>query len=88
MRVQANTGVAPRKMQDTMVAEIVEMSSGSIEFIDTLKSKISIVNSTPASGALKMPAMAPAAPQPRSMVMLRYDSPQTLPMLEPMAAPV
>ena len=53
------------------VAEMVEISSGSMEFIDTLKRRISIVNSTPARGALNIPAMAPAAPQPSRIVMLR-----------------
>ena len=71
VRAQANTGVAPRKMHETTVAEMVEINSGSMEFMDTLKRRISIVNSTPARGALNIPAMAPAAPQPSRIVMLR-----------------
>jgi hypothetical protein len=70
------------------VAEIVEISSGSIDDREMLNRRISIVNSTPARGALKMPAMAPAAPQPSRTVMLRYDRPQSRPRLLPMAAPV
>ena len=50
---------------------MVEMSNGSNDFIDTLKSRISSVKSTPASGALKMPATAPAAPHPNRSVTFR-----------------
>ena len=70
------------------VAEIVDSSNGRIEVIEMLKSRISSVKSTPASGALKIPATAPAAPHPRRRVMFLYDKPIFLPMLEPIAAPV
>ena len=71
VRLHANIGVCPRKMYAITVAEMVEISSGSMDDRDRLNSSISIVNSTPASGALKMPAMAPAAPQPSRTVMWR-----------------
>ena len=48
----------------------------------------STVNSTPASGALKMPAMAPAAPQPSSSFTPRTLTWKKRPTLEPMALPV
>ena len=67
---------------------MVEINSGSIDDREMLKSRISIVNSTPARGALKMPAMAPAAPQPSRTVILRYESPDQRPRLLPIAAPV
>ena len=46
---------------------------GSIEDMEMLKSNISIVKSTPASGALNIPAIAPAAPQPSNTVICLYE---------------
>ena len=60
----------PRKRYEMTVADTVESSKGIIEVIEMLNIRISRVKSTPARGALNMPATAPAAPQPRSMVML------------------
>ena len=48
----------------------------------------STVNSTPARGALKMPAMAPAAPHPKSSFTPRALTWKNRPTLEPMAVPV
>ena len=56
--------------------------------MEMLNIRISIVNSMPASGALKMPAMAPATPQPSSTVMFAYENLARRARLEPMAAPV
>ena len=56
------------KMYVTTVAVTEERSSGRMAFIDMLKRRISNVNRTPASGALKIPAMAAAAPHPSSIV--------------------
>ena len=56
-------------MYDITVAEIVESSNGRMDDIEMLKSRISRVNRTPARGALKIPATAPAAPQPSRIVM-------------------
>ena len=78
----------PRKRYDTTAADTVESSSGIIEFIEMLNRRISKVKSTPASGALKMPAIAPAAPHPIRMVIPRWDIPAIRAKLEPMAAPV
>ena len=65
------TASCPLHRYATTVAETVESSSGSSEVIEMLKRRISIVKRMPASGALKMPAMAPAAPQPSIRVMSR-----------------
>ena len=67
--VQSNAGWSPKKIYEITVAEIVESSNGNIEDMEILKSRISRVKSTPARGALNMPATAPAAPHPRRMVM-------------------
>ena len=48
----------------------------------------STVNSTPAIGALKMPAMPAAAPQPTSTISVFGDNRNMLPRFEPIAAPV
>ena len=42
----------------------------------------------PAIGALKMPAIAPAAPHPKSIMRVRCSSLKSRPRLLPMAAPV
>ena len=83
----ANCTSVPIKRYVTTVAVTDESSSGRMAFIDMLKSRISSVKSTPASGALKMPAMAAAAPQPSSIVMFLYDKPALRATTEPMAAP-
>ena len=48
----------------------------------------SSVKTSPAMGALKMPAMAPAAPQPTRSISVRESILKSLPKLEPMAEPV
>jgi hypothetical protein len=73
--VQSNAGASPRKIYEITVAEIVESSNGRIDVIEILKSRISRVKRTPARGALKIPATAPAAPQPRRIVIFLYDRP-------------
>ena len=52
------------------MAETVDSSSGIIEVIEMLKSRISSTKRTPARGALNIPATAAAAPQPSSTVIL------------------
>ena len=59
---------APIKTYDTTVAVSVDTSKGIIELMEILNSRISNVKRTPARGALKIPAIAPAAPQPSSTV--------------------
>ena len=80
--------ISPSTKYETIVAVTDDSSNGRIDDIDRLNSNISKVNSTPAIGALKIPATAPAAPQPRSMVMFLYDRPKALATFEPIAAPV
>ena len=86
--VHSKGRASPRKIYETTVADIVERSNGSIDDMEMLKSRISSVKSTPARGALKIPATAPAAPQPKSMVIFLYDRPMYRATFDPMAAPV
>ena len=51
-------------------------------------SRTSITKRIPAMGALKIPAMAPAEPQPTRSIRFRWSSLKNLPTLEPMAEPV
>ena len=46
------------------------------------------VNTSPAIGALYIPAMAADAPHPTSKIMVRLSSLNSCPRLEPMAEPV
>ena len=73
-----------------MAAESDEMSSGSAVVAVRSKRNTSSTNMMPANGALKMPAMAPAAPQPSSRRTLlglkRSQRPILLPMAEPVEA--
>ena len=78
----------PIQTYDTTVAVSVEMSSGIIELMEILKRSISKVKRMPARGALKMPAMAPAAPHPKRTVIPLYERCALRPMLLPNAAPV
>ena len=48
----------------------------------------SSTNTNPAMGALKMPATAPAAPQPTSSIICLPDRQNNRPRLLPMALPV
>ena len=80
--------VLPRNKYDTVVAVIDEITNGSNDVIDILNSRISKVKSTPANGALNIPATAPAAPHPRRIVIFLYESPIALATFEPIAAPV
>ena len=66
---------SPRKIKDTVVAVTADTSKGTIDVIDILNISISNVNRIPASGALNIPATAPAAPQPSRMVMFLYERP-------------
>ena len=54
-----------------MVADMELSRRGRMPDIDRLKSRISRVKRTPDRGALKMPATAPAAPQPSISVIPR-----------------
>ena len=65
-----------------------EMRSGMAAVIEMSNISISRTNSIPAMGALKMPAIAPAAPQPSRRMMFLCFRWNHCPMLEPMALPV
>ena len=69
VNVHSNGSESPRKMYDTIVAETDARRRGIIDVIEILKRRISNVKRTPANGALKIPATAPAAPHPRRIVM-------------------
>ena len=70
------------------VAVTLETSMGRSEAM--LKSTISTssVNTSPAIGALKIPAIAAAAPHPTSSIKVLLSILNSLPRLEPMAEPV
>ena len=67
--VHSKGGLSPRNMYEITVAEIVDSSRGRMDVIEMLNRSISNVKSTPARGALKIPATAPAAPHPSRIVM-------------------
>ena len=50
--------------------------------------KTSSVNTRPAIGALKIPAMAPAAPHPTNVISVLLSNRNNCPRLEPIADPV
>ena len=50
--------------------------------------KTSKVNTSPAIGALKIPAMAPAAPHPTNVINVLLSNLNSCPKFEPMAEPV
>ena len=64
------------------------MRIGSIADIVISINSTSTVNTSPAIGALKIPAMAPAAPQPTSVIRILRSMRNSLPRFEPMAEPV
>ena len=78
----------PMKIYVKHVAVTAAVRIGSSDAM--LKSTISTssVNTSPAMGALKMPAMAAAAPQPTSRISFFLSMPNSRPRLEPIAEPV
>ena len=72
-----------------MVAAVTdEMSRGKTEVIVRSSINTSITKTKPAIGALKIPATAPAAPQPTSNINVFCSIRNSRPRFEPMAAPV
>ncbi len=71
-----------------MVLVIEAISRGITDTVVRSSISTSRVKSMPAIGALKMPAIPAAAPQPTSIISIRGDIRNTRPRLEPMAAPV
>ena len=70
------------------VAVTLEVRMGSKEAIDKSTISTSSVNTNPAIGALKMPAIAADAPQPTSSISCLLSILNNCPRLEPMAEPV
>ena len=70
------------------VAVTAAVSIGSSDAILRSTISTSSVNTSPAIGALKMPAMAAAAPQPTNRISFFLSMPNSLPRFEPMAEPV
>ena len=64
------------------------MSSGTMDAIVKSSISTSRVKQTPAIGALKIPATAPAAPQPTSNISVFCSMRKSCPRFEPMAEPV
>ena len=72
-----------------MVAAVTLLiSNGSSEAMVRSSISTSSVNTSPAIGALKMPATAPAAPQPTSSISVRCSILNIEPRFDPMAEPV
>ncbi len=64
------------------------ISKGIIDTVVRSSISTSMVNSMPAIGALNMPAIPAAAPQPTRIIRMRGDIRKCAPRFEPMAAPV
>ena len=71
-----------------MAAVTDEMISGITETVVRSSMSTSRVKSMPAMGALKMPAMPAAAPQPTRIIRIRGDILKSCPRFEPIADPV
>ena len=83
-----NIATLPRKIYVKQVAVTHDTSMGKSDDMVRSIMSTSRVNTSPAIGALKMPAMAPAAPHPISSISVRLSSLNTCPKLLPMAEPV
>ena len=71
------------------MADVTELiSSGSTLLSVKSRSSTSTTKTKPAMGALKIPAIAPAAPHPTRSISWRCSSLKSRPVLLPMAAPV
>ena len=87
-RWKVNSAELPRKIYVKHVAVTHDTRIGSND--DMVRSIISTssVNTSPAIGALNIPAIAPAAPHPMSSMSVRLSSLNACPRLLPMAEPV
>ena len=87
-RWKLNSESLPINIYVKHVAVTAAVSIGSSDAM--LKSTISTskVNTNPAIGALKIPAIAAAAPQPTSSISVLLSMRNNCPRLEPMAEPV
>ena len=75
-------------MYETVAAVTDETSKGNNEPILRSNINTSSTNTRPAMGALNIPAMAPAAPQPTSSTRVRCSILNIRPTFEPIAEPV
>jgi hypothetical protein len=78
----------PERIYETEVAVTDEISSGTIDVSVISSISTSSVNTSPAMGALKIPPIAPAAPQPTSNISVFWSSLKNFPRFEPIAEPV
>ena len=85
---KGKTGAVPVTKYESEAAVTDEMSSGSTLAVVRSSISTSMVKTSPAMGALKMPAMAPDAPHPMSTIKVRWSMWKMRPRLEPMAEPV
>ena len=73
-------------MKQVAVTQAIRIGNSEAMVRSTIRT--SRVNTNPAIGALKTPAIAAAAPAPTSNIMVRLSVLNILPKLEPIAAPV
>ena len=71
-----------------MSAVMLATRMGTSEFMVMSIMSTSSVKTRPAMGALKMPEMAAAQPQPTRSITVRLSMPKSWPKREPMAEPV
>ena len=87
-RLKVKSDESPTNIYEKQVAVTHDTRMGGSEAIDRSTISTSSVKTSPAMGALKMPAMAAAAPQPTSTMRERLSSLKSCPRLLPMADPV
>ena len=83
-----NMASVPEKTYDIVAAVTDEMSRGKTDVIVKSSMSTSMTKTSPAIGALKIPATAPAAPQPTSSMSVFCSMRKSRPRFDPMAAPV
>ena len=88
MYLSGNIGSVPVRIYEIAVAVTEEISSGATEVIVRSIMRTSSVKTRPAIGALKIPPIAPAAPQPIMSIMVFWSNRKALARFEPIAAPV
>ena len=87
-RLKLNSELVPVKMYIITEAVMLETSKGMSEAIVRSIISTSRVKTTPAIGALNIPAIAPLAPAPRRTIMDLWSSLKNCPRFDPMAEPV
>ena len=87
-RWNVNSDASPLNTYVNTVAVTHDTNIGSSADIVMSIISTSSVNTSPAIGALKIPAIAPAAPHPTSVISIFRSKWNSCPRLEPMAEPV